>query len=584
VIGAGLAGERAAIEGALQNYNVTVLSLVPPRRSHSAAAQGGMQASLGNSFMGRDDSPGLHFEDTVVGSDWGCEQPVARLFAEMAPQAVREMAHWGVPWNRIESGPKRMADGTLFFEPEEKSHLIDARNFGGSQKWRACYTADGTGHALQYTVDSIVLKLGIQVFDRMEAIALIHDGEQCYGAVARCLRTGDIMAFAAGATVIATGGCGRLYRDSTNAIINEGTGMSLALDTTVVPLGNMEAIQFHPTGIVPSSILITEGARGDGGYLLDNNLHRFMPDYEPAKKDLAFRDVVARCMWRQMQKGHGISSPYGPHLWLDLRHLGKQHIQTNLCEIAGICRSFNGLDPALDLIPVRPVQHYSMGGIRTDISGAAYGLKGLFAVGETACWDLHGFNRLGGNSLSETLVAGKVVGRSVSNFLHEHDRKYPKKRVQSIVKKEQARIKTIKNRLSGENVYDILKEAKIILMEKVGIFRHHRELTGAVEKLRELYHRTDRIALKCHGSKASPEIAAALRLPGMLRLAICIAYGALKRTESRGSHYREDFPYRDDRSWLKRTLAFWSDGQDLPVLQYEPVTITRIPPGEAPGR
>ncbi len=579
VIGGGLAGERTAIEAARAGHHVVILSLVPPRRSHSAAAQGGAQAALGNCVMGRGDCPDIHFEDTVRGSDWGCEQTVARLFVEQAPAAIRQLDAWGVPWSRVESGSHKLADGTLIVEPKDREHLIAGRNFGGTSKWRTCYTADGTGHTLQYAVDSVVEKLGIAVHDRMEAISLIHDNVRCLGTVARCLRTGRLITYLAKATVIATGGCGRLYSASTNAVINEGTGMCLALDTGLVPLGNMEAVQFHPTGIIPSGILITEGARGDGGYLLDRNLHRFMPDYEPEKKELAFRDVVARRMASHMRKGYGVAGGYGPHLWLDIRHLGKEHIETRLQEIARICRTFNGIDPIHDLIPVRPVQHYTMGGVRTTIDGAAYGLDGLFAVGEAACWDLHGFNRLGGNSLSETLVAGMVVGRHLANYLKAVTLDAPQSIPESALKKMMRRIHTLQRRHSGPKVFNLLKQVQKIMTEHVGIFRHRKGLTKAVQALTELHAQSRKISLVSSGNWASPELTAALRLPGMIKLAICIAWGALSRTESRGSHFREDYPERDDVNWLKRTLVTWKEGRPSPALTYEPVTISELPPG-----
>ncbi|MGC7847301.1 fumarate reductase flavoprotein subunit [Desulforudis sp. 1088] len=581
VIGAGLAGERAAIEASSHGLDVVILSLVPPRRSHSTAAQGGMQASLGNCAMGRGDSPDIHFADTVKGSDWGCDQDVARLFCETVPVAVRQMAAWGVPWNRVVAGKRKLPDGHEVEDLPEYEGLITARDFGGTAKWRTCYTADGTGHSLQYTVDSIVIKMGITVHDRMEAIALIHDGERCIGAVARCLRTGKLTAYLAKATVIATGGYGRLYGASTNAVICEGTGMSIALDTGVVPLGNMEAVQFHPTGMVPVWILITEGARGDGGYLLDKNHHRFMPDYEPVKKDLASRDVVARRMVQHMRKGLGVDSPYGPHLWLDIRHLGARHINTNLREIANICRNFAGIDPVKDLIPVRPTQHYSMGGVRTNIDGAAYGLKGLFALGEAACWDLHGFNRLGGNSLAETIVSGMIIGRKIAEYALGATLEYSSRIVEDHVKAQEARINDlIAGRNGRENVYKLRHEMEQTLMDNVGIFRNATGLQQAVGKLRELHERSRKLALVSSGQGANPELTAAIRLPGMIRLALCIAYGALERKESRGSHAREDFPKRDDKNWLKRTLAYWRPGADLPQLDYEPVKITELPPGD----
>lgn len=581
ILGAGLAGERIAVETATQGLDVTILSLVPPRRSHSTAAQGGMQASLGNCFMGEGDSPDIHFADTVKGSDWGCDQDVARLFVETAPQAVREMAVWGVPWSRVVAGKKTLPDGREIEEKKTKEGLITARNFGGTAKWRTCYTADGTGHTLQYTMDSMVIKMGITVHDRTEAISLINDGEQCIGVVARCLRSGDLRVYIAKTTIICSGGYGRLYSASTNAIINEGNGMFLALNTGKVPLGNMEAVQFHPTGMVPVWILITEGARGDGGYLLDKNMDRFMPDYEPQKKELASRDVVSRRMTQHMRKGLGADSPYGSHLWLDIRHLGAKHINTNLREIANIARNFAGVDPVKDLIPVRPTQHYSMGGVRTNIDGEVYGLKRLFAAGEAACWDLHGFNRLGGNSLAETITAGRIIGKKVAEYTLGSTLSYNYKIVNSAVKEQENRIKDLVNGWHGkENVFEIRNEMERNLMDYVGIFRTGDNLQKAVSNLQEMYQRSLKIGLKSNVEGSNPELSQALRMPGMVRLALCIAYGALMRTESRGSHAREDYPKRDDINWLKRTLAYWPEGADLPQIKYEPVNITELPPGD----
>jgi len=581
VIGAGLAGERVAIEAAMQGHSVTILSLVPPRRSHSTAAQGGMQASLGNVAKGYGDNPDIHFADTVKGSDWGCDQEVARLFVELAPVAVRQMSHWGVPWARVVPGKRRLPDGTEVEELQEKAGLIAQREFGGTAKWRTCFAADGTGHVLQYAMDSVVIKLGITVHDRTEAIGLIHDGQSCYGAVALCLRTRKVRPYLAKAVVIATGGYGRMYGVSTNAVINEGTGMALALDTGVVPLGNMEAVQFHPTGIVPAGILVTEGCRGDGGYLLDKNLHRFMPDYEPVKKEVASRDVVSRWMVHHMRRGLGVDSPYGPHLWLDIRHLGREHICTNLREVATICKNFLGIDAVECLIPVRPTQHYSMGGVRTNRDGDAYGLKGLFAAGEAACWDLHGFNRLGGNSLAETIVAGMVVGERVADFAREQSLAFPFALVDDAVRAQEERLKALGSHSgAGEDAFALRRLMEETLLEKVGIFRTGEALQEAVATLWDLYQRSAHLRLRSSGLGPNPELFAALRLPGMLRLALCISYGALKRTESRGSHYREDFPKRDDDNWLKRTLAYWRPGAEMPELQYEPVKITELPPGD----
>ncbi len=583
-IGSGLAGERVAIEAAQAGFDAICLSLVPPRRSHSSAAQGGMQASLGNCIKGEGDCPNVHFLDTVKGSDWGCDQEVARMFVEKAPVAIRQMAHWGVAWNRVVAGKSFYFKGGEKLDKIEKKDregLITSRDFGGTAKWRACYCSDGTGHAMLYTLDNVAIQSGVKAHDRVEALSLIHDGEKCTGAVVRCLKSGKLQAYLSKATLIATGGFGRIYRASTNAVINEGGGLIIALDTGIVPLGNMEAVQFHPTGIVPTDILVTEGCRGDGGTLLDVNQERFMNVYEPEKAELASRDVVSRCMTGHIQKGLGVKSPYGDHLWLDIRHLGEKHITTKLREVYEICHSFLGIDPVSQLIPVRPTQHYSMGGVRTDKNGAAYGLKGLFSAGESCCWDMHGFNRLGGNSLAETVVAGMIVGEKIVEFLKGHETSFDTGVVESALNKQQQRIDNLISGNGKEDVYPVRDAMQDVLMDYVGIFRNEKDLSLAVEKLEEIHERANNIKLKSNGIGANPEMALALRLPGMVRLALCVAYGALERKESRGSHAREDYPERNDRDWLVRTLAYWKEGATLPELRYEPATnIVELPPGD----
>jgi fumarate reductase flavoprotein subunit len=301
-------------------------------------------------------------------------------------------------------------------ERDEAHGLVAQRDFGGTKKWRTCYVSDGTGHAMLFTVSDRAIAESIPVHERMEAIALIHDHGRCNGAVVRDLITGELSAWVSKATVIATGGAGRLFKVTTNAVICDGVGMGIALETGQAVLGNMEAVQFHPTGIFPASILVTEGCRGDGGLLKDVDGHRFMPDYEPEKKELASRDVVSRRMETHIRKGKGVPSRFGEHLWLDITLLGRAHIEKNLREVKEICESFLGIDPAVDMIAVRPAQHYTMGGVRTDYTGQSPTLKGLFAAGEAACWDMHGFNRLGGNSVAETVVAGMIVGEYVADF------------------------------------------------------------------------------------------------------------------------------------------------------------------------
>ena len=583
-IGAGLAGERVAVEAAAAGFQSICLSIVPPRRSHSSAAQGGMQASLGNCIKGDGDNPDVHFADTVKGSDWGCDQEVARLFVDTAPKAVREMAFWGIPWNRVVPGKSTYFKGGEQFEKvevPEKEGLITARDFGGTAKWRTCYTSDGTGHTLLYTMDNKVVELGVKVHDRMEAISLIHNGETCTGAVARCLKTGKLKAYLAKVTLIATGGYGKIYRESTNAVINDGGGAIMALDTGIVPIGNPEAIQFHPTGIVPTNILVTEGCRGDGGTLLDVDEKRFMPEYEPGKAELASRDVVSRWMTHHIREGHGVKSPYGDHLWLDIRHLGEKHIKTKLREVEEICNNFLGVDPITELIPVRPAQHYSMGGVRTDKDGAAHGLKGLFAAGEAACWDMHGFNRLGGNSLAETIVAGRIVGGKIVEFLEGYDVAFDTALVKGSMARDQERIDRLVSSKDGhENVYEIRNAMQNELMDRVGIFRNGTDLQTAVDNLQEIHERAKKAGLRSNGVGADPELALALKIRGMVKLALCVSHAALQRTESRGCHAREDYDARNDRDWLSRTLATWKEGDTLPTLNYEPVSkVMELPPG-----
>ena len=587
VIGGGLAGQRAAIGARRRGQDVIVLSLVPAKRSHSAAAQGGMQASLGNCLGGTGDNEDIHFTDTVRGSDWGADQEVVRMFAHTAPKAIRELAAWGVPWNRVKQGEREITvDGKkqTISEAEEAHGLITSRNFGGTQKWRACYVSDGTGHAMLYTMSNQAIAANIPVHERMEALALIHADGRCYGAIVRNLMTGEILAYVAKATCIATGGFGRIYRVSTNAIINEGMGAAIALETGVATLGNMEAIQFHPTGIFPAGILVTEGCRGDGGLLLDRNGHRFMPDYEPEKMELASRDVVSRRMEEHITAGLGASTRFGEHLWLDIRLLGADHINNNLREVKEICQYFLGVDPVRELIPVRPAQHYSMGGVRTNHLGHSPQLHGLFAAGEAACWDMHGFNRLGGNSVAETVVAGMIVGDTMADFC-ESDQgaiTLSTSLAEEFGRRELQRLGAITNGRGGESAFELTRLMQETMTDNVGIFRHADRLQQAVTTLQELQQRSRNISLRSNAPGPNPELVTAYRLQRMLKLAQCVAYGALQRTESRGAHYRADYPRRDDLNWMRRTLASWPDpGGTLPKLDYEALDIMRmeVPPG-----
>jgi len=581
VIGGGLAGLRAAVAAQKKGLNTIVLSLVPVKRSHSAAAQGGMQASLGNSKMSDGDNEDLHFADTVKGSDWGCDQEVARMFVHTAPKAIRELAGWGVPWTRVREGSREAvinAKKTTITEDADRAGLIMSRDFGGTKKWRTCYTADATGHTMLFGVANEALKHEVDIRDRKEALSLIHENGRCYGSIVRDLITGELEAYVAKGTCIATGGYGRVFKQTTNAVICEGIGAAIALETGIATLGNMEAVQFHPTPIVPSGILLTEGCRGDGGILRDVDGHRFMPDYEPEKKELASRDVVSRRMIEHIRNGKGVPSPYGEHIWLDISILGREHIEKNLRDVQEICQIFNGIDPADEgkagWAPVLPMQHYSMGGIRTKPTGESQTLDGLFACGEASCWDMHGFNRLGGNSVSETVVAGMIIGNYFADYCIENDVVVGTKTVQKFLDEQDNYINDILAYEGSEDIFRIKNRMQNLMDQKVGIFRDGTGLSEAVDELEELLKKTKHINVKSKERVGNPELEEAYRVPRMLKVALCVAKGARERTESRGAHYREDFLKRDDANWLNRTLTSWPDAnQTTPTVTYQDLDI-----------
>jgi len=581
VIGGGLAGLRAAVAAQKKGLNTIVLSLVPVKRSHSAAAQGGMQASVGNSKMSDGDNEDLHFADTVKGSDWGCDQEVARMFVHTAPKAIRELAAWGVPWTRVREGSREAiinAKKTTITEDSSRAGLIMSRDFGGTKKWRTCYTADATGHTMLFSVANEALRAKVDIRDRKEALSLIHEDGRCYGSIVRDLITGELEAYVAKGTCIATGGYGRVFKQTTNAVICEGIGAAIALETGVATLGNMEAVQFHPTPIVPSGILLTEGCRGDGGILRDVDGHRFMPDYEPEKKELASRDVVSRRMIEHIRNGKGVPSPYGDHIWLDISILGREHIEKNLRDVQEICQIFNGIDPADEgkkgWAPVLPMQHYSMGGIRTKPTGESQKLDGLFACGEVSCWDMHGFNRLGGNSVSETVVAGMIVGNYFADYCIANDVIIATKTVQKFLDKQDTYLDDILAYEGTEDIFRIKNRMQNLMDQKVGIFRDGTGLAEAVDELEELLKKTKKINVKSKERVGNPELEEAYRVPRMLKVALCVAKGGRERTESRGAHYREDFLKRDDANWLNRTLTSWPDeNATQPTIAYEELDI-----------
>src|SRR6185295_18278453 len=516
VIGGGLAGLRIGIGAKKRGHDVIILSLVPPKRSHSAAAQGGMQASLGNVIKGEGDNEDVHFEDTVRGSDWGADQEVVRMFVNTAPKAVRELAAWGLPWSRVSRGDRDViinGQKVTITERDEAHGLIAQRAFGGTNKWRTCYVSDGTGHAMLFTMSDQAIANGIPVHERAEAIALIHDAGRCHGAIVRNMITGELAAYVAKATAIAGGGAGRLYRVTTNAVISEGIPTAIALETGIATLGNMEAVQFHPTPAFPAGILLTEGARGDGGLLKDVDGHRFMPDYEPEKKELASRDVVSRRMEEHIAKGKGVKTRFGDHLWLDITLLGEHHIKHNLREVYEICHYFLGVDPVKEWVPVRPAQHYTMGGVRTNYTGESPTLKGLFSAGEAACWDMHGFNRLGGNSVAETVVAGMIVGEYIADFCDkaENDVSIPTGVVRDFLRREQARLDTLVDGGGTEDASVLRVAMQEVMTANVGIFRRGEDLRTAVAQLQQLLVRSRNIGVRYKARGANPELVTAYR-------------------------------------------------------------------------
>ena len=585
VIGGGLAGLRMAGAAKRRGHDSIVLSLVPPKRSHSKAAQGGMQASLGNVIKGVGDNEDVHFGDTVRGSDWGADQEVVRMFVNTSPKAVRELAAWGVPWSRITPGDRQViinGEKVTITERKEAAGLIAQRDFGGTKKWRTCYVSDCTGHSMLNAVSDRIIAEQVPVIERVEALSLIHDGKRCYGAIVRCLITGELMAYVSKATAIATGGAGRISRVTTNAVICAGPGYALALETGVATLSNMEAIQFHPTGIFPAGILVTEGCRGDGGLLRDVDGHRCMPDVEPEKKELASRDVVSRRMEERIAMGKGVKSRFGEHIWLDITLLGEHHIKHKLREVYEICHYFLGVDPTKEWVPVRPAQHYTMGGVRTKPTGESPTLKGLFAAGEAACWDMHGFNRLGGNSVAETVVAGMIVGEFIADFCDkaENGIDIPTSIIYGALAKEEARLKSFINNGGTEDAVALRTRMQEIMTTKIGIFRKGANMEAAVAELEDLYKRSFKISVK-DVVGPNPELIYAYRTQKMLRVALSVACGALNRKESRGAHYREDYPVRNDVEWLNRTLVTWKEGDTLPTLNYENLDISKmeLPPG-----
>lgn len=551
IVGGGLAGLRAAI--ALKGLKVAVLSRVHPLRSHSIAAQGGINAALRNVPEAADDSVEQHTYDTVKGSDFLADQIAAATLCEQAPRTIYEMEHWGTPFSRIEDG------------------RIAQRPFGGTEIPRTCYAADRTGHHLLHTLYGLVRKHDITVFEEVVVLRLVQAGGRVHGVVGIDMARGEVVEFAARSVLFATGGYGRVFRDSTNALINTGSGIAIAYQAGA-PIKDLEFVQFHPTTLFGTNILITEGARGEGGHLKNAAGHRFMSEYAPGLMELAPRDIVARAITTEINEGRSFP---GGYVELDLRHLGHDRIHERLPGIWEIAHDFAGIDACKEPLPVLPGQHYSMGGIDVDIDGRS-AVPGFFACGECACVSVHGANRLGGNSLLETLVFGRLTGEALARFLRECGQDID----HSVIAVAKAEIIDRIERLAtgNANAADIRERMREVLSDNVGVFRDETCLASARDRLRQLAADAARVKADASTLRFNGGLITALELPMMLDLALIICEGALARTESRGSHFRTDYESRNDETWLKHTVATCTP--DGPQFQYEDVDLSKYEPQE----
>ncbi len=531
IIGAGLSGLRAAIEIA-DTHDVAVVTKVHSLRSHSIAAQGGINAA-----MSAEDSWESHAFDTVKGSDYLADQDVVEVLTKNAPSVVIENELWGTAFSRTEDGK------------------IAQRPFGGAAYPRTCYAADRTGHNLLHTTFEQAMRKGVKFYDEWFVTSLVRTEDRIVGVTALEIATGKVLGIGAKAVILATGGFGRVYGRSTNALINTGDGCGLALRAGV-PLKDMEFIQFHPTGLKGSNILITEGARGEGGYLLNSKGDRFMKEYAPEKMELAPRDIVARAIQTEINEGRGFD---GGYVHLDLIHLGAAKIKERLPGIREISMDFAGVDPIEEPIPVVPTQHYSMGGIDCDRNGTT-ALKGLFAVGETACMSVHGANRLGGNSLLETLVFGRIVGLTASEYAN--NAKDPDAGVvDNATFAMREKIQAILMNESGELGAELRELMGVTMDDDVGVFRDPKRMEGALKVIKMIQERFENVSIPRSDDRFNYALIRTLELENMLQLAYAITAGAIWREESRGAHWRIDHPERDDERFLRHTLITLIDGE-----------------------
>ena len=561
IIGAGGAGMRTALQLATSGMKVALLSKVFPTRSHTVSAQGGITAALGNAD---EDDWRWHMYDTVKGADYIGDQDCIEYLCKTGQEAVYELEHMGLPFSRMDNG-----------KIYQRKFGGQSKNFGGEQATRTCAAADRTGHALLHTLYQQNIKAKTQIFSEWYALDLVKDGNgRISGLTTMCIATGELVFFQARVCVLATGGAGRIYQSTTNAFINTGDGLGMALRAGV-PLQDMEMWQFHPTGIAGAGILVSEGCRGEGGYLINRDNERFMERYAPHAKDLASRDVVSRAIALEMRAGKGFDPQGMDYVKLKIDHLGAKLIKSRLPGIRELSLKYAGVDPIIEPIPVVPTCHYSMGGIPTNIHGQVLTrqknkdkiVEGLYAVGECACVSVHGANRLGGNSLLDLVVFGRAAGLHIAE-LWRTEQLSPF----AVVKNDDLAVALMRyerweNSTGGESHNVLRTEIQKVMQEDFGVFRTGTVMLKGVDRLNVLRERLTQASLYDKNKIFNTERITALELDNLMDTAIATAKAALARTESRGAHSREDYPNRDDKNWIKHTLYFLQDD----LITYRPV-------------
>jgi succinate dehydrogenase / fumarate reductase, flavoprotein subunit len=549
VVGAGCAGMRAAIEAFDAGADVALISKIHPTRSHSGAAEGGINAALGNAS---DDNPEKHAFDTVKGSDYLGDQDAIEILCNEAPDDVYQLEHWGAVFSRTEEG------------------RIAQRPFGAAGEPRTAYAADITGHVLIQVLYEQVVKRDILTYDEYFAWRLVVNDDRCQGVICWDLVNGGLKTIGAKTVILCTGGAGRLYVGTTNAYSCTGDGMALALRVGV-PLKDMEMMQFHPTTLSPTGVLITEGCRGEGAYLLNSEGERFLKRYAPNAMELASRDVISRAEQTEIDEGRGVEG----NVLLDLRHLGADRINERLHGTRELSMVFAGVDPIHEPIPVRPGAHYHMGGVDTDVWGQTW-LEGLYAAGECACVSVHGANRLGGNALMETITYGKRAGRHAADWALSHTTVEVPPSVEADAERD---LKELLDRDDGERPWSIRDELAQTMHENFGVFRRENQMREQGEIVGRLRERYERVVVDDKGQVFNNDLTQALELEFLLELADCMVVCGLARKESRGAHARpHDYPDRDDENYLRHTMVTWEDG--APKLDWKPVTMTKWQPQE----